>query len=74
MLSLTSAATTSVLNTRGHTVAFVVASELHPDVGLCRAKKKKNDGWKPQGRCRGMTSHVNHGHANKLSYNDNTVK
>lgn len=70
MLSLTLASITSVLNTTGHTAAFVVASELHPDVGLGRAKKnkKKTDGRKPQGRCRGMTSHANHGHANKLSY------
>lgn len=41
MLSLTLASITSVLNTTGHTAAFVVASELHPDVGLGRAKKNK---------------------------------
>lgn len=44
MLSLTLAGITSVLNTRGHTAAFVAASELYPDVGLGRAKKKKMDG------------------------------
>lgn len=72
MLSLTLAGITSVLNTRGHTAAFVAASELYPDVGLGRAKKK--NGRKPQGRCRGMTSHVNHGHANKLSYTQHLFK
>ncbi len=68
MLSLTLASITSVLNTSGHTVAFVVASELHPDVGFGRCKKtpkKLRDGnlWAGGG---GMTSHVNHGHSNEL--------
>lgn len=43
MLSLTLARITSALNTNGHTVAFVVASELRPDVGLGWGKKKKNE-------------------------------